>query len=1077
MLRSGGLLMLHSVLTGNAGESRLIVDRLSPELTQELWQLIKAEKRGDVLAPVTVVTSTRYAGLALRQEQGRAGFANVRFILPSVLSELLGAAALEQQGRKPLTGVLENLAVRRVLAQTGGPLRDVSEHPSTQSSVRAAFRQLRNTDTTLRSALAARGGIAGEMARLYDDFRKITADEWYDQEDLAEAAATTVDAGTAPGLDDLGLIIFHLPHGLSPGEVRLMESLAGRRRCAAILGITGDAAADESTLDLAARLRGKTASPAAPGPADADVRLHAGSARLHIAPTAHDELRWVIRQIMLEVNENRTPLHRMAILYRVADPYASLIRDELRMAGIPMAGPDRDSLASAGAGRTLMGLLDLCGGQFPRSDVMAWLSSCPVRNPVAENPASVTASFSPSQWDAVTRNAGIVSGRQQWRDRLDAHAQRLIADAERRETDGETSASRARGMRSEAAAARDIQAFIDNLAQDLDPPEDGSPWKAFADWAKELLGSYLATDVNEADGDAAERIRRLLDEFAAADSVNNGATLAAFCQMVAELMQAPFGHLGPTGQGVFVSSLAGAAGMTFDAIWLVGMIEGAVPPSPRRDPLLTDPDWLAAGGQDRRHIRMAEERYEYLAAIASAHRRALSYPVADAASQRPAYPSRWFLEQASALAGGPVRSGDLAGWRGHDWLTVDASPQQALANAHEIALADGADFRRKRLLEWRSDGRALHNHPYARRDPVARACRLARQRSLRRLTEYDGNLSEAEEINGFNIRPDGAPISPTSLESWAACPYRYFLGHVLRLGALDTPEEVFSISALDRGTLGHKILERFIREGLQGGHLPAPGAPWRDGDRDRLMDIAAESFQDAETRGVTGKRLLWDMAKTEILSDLETFLGKDSLLREASETADVRVETRFGFGGDSTEVIDPDSGIHFRGMIDRMDISGDGKAVLVIDYKTGSAEPYKGLDDDPIDQGRRLQLGVYSLAARALFPDATAVSAAYWFSTNRGEFQFVPAAHFNITDESVAGRFREGVTSIVDGINAGLFPANPGPPGQYGPSNCQYCDFDAVCPTRRADLWERKKSDPVLAGYLQLAEPDGEDDR
>ena len=558
--------------------------------------------------------------------------------------------------------------------------------------------------------------------------------------------------------------------------------------------------------------------------------------------------------------------------------------------------------------------------------------------------------------------------------------------------------------------------------------------------------------------------------------MDDDATLAAFRRIVSELMQTPFGHLGPTGQGVFVSSFAGAAGMTFDAIWLVGMIEGAVPPSPRRDPLLTEPDWMAAGGQDRRHIRMAEERYEYLAAVASASRRALSYPVADAASQRPAYPSRWFLEQASALAGGPVRSGDLAGLRDHDWFTVDDSPRQALANADEIALADGADFRRKRLLEWRRDGRAIPNHPYARRRPMARAYRLTRQRSLSRLTEYDGNLSGIKEIDTFGIRPDGAPISPTALETWAACPYRYFLAHVLRLGALDTPEEIFSISALDRGSLSHEILERFIRESRQGGHLPAPGQPWGPGDRERLMRIAAQSFQEAEAHGVTGKRLLWDMAKTEILSDLETFLEADSLLREASETADVRVETRFGFGGDSTEVIDPDSGIRFRGMIDRMDVSGDGKAVLVIDYKTGSAEPYRGLDDDPIDQGRRLQLGVYSLAARASFPDATDVSAAYWFSTNRGRFQFAPSAYFNMADESVAERFRKGVAGIVDGINRGIFPANPGPPARYGPSNCQYCDFDAVCPTRRADLWERKKSDSVLAGYLQLAEPDREGD-
>ena len=259
---------------GHPSPSRLILDRLSPDLTRELWRLIQAEQRDDVLAPVTVVTPTRYAGLSLRQELGREGFANVRFMPVAVLSELLGAAALEQQGRKPLTGVLENLAVRQALAQTDGPLREVSEHPSTQSSVRAAFRQLRSADAALRSALAARGGIAGEMARLYDSFRRLTASEWYDAEDLAEAAATTVDAGAAPGLDDLGLIIFYLPHGLSPGEVRLMESLTGRRRCMAILGATGDVIADESTLDLAARLHGDMASPIAPANGESETPLH-----------------------------------------------------------------------------------------------------------------------------------------------------------------------------------------------------------------------------------------------------------------------------------------------------------------------------------------------------------------------------------------------------------------------------------------------------------------------------------------------------------------------------------------------------------------------------------------------------------------------------------------------------------------------------------------------------------------------------------------------------------------------------------------------------------------------------------
>ena len=1058
-------------LPGITNQHRLVVDRLSSNLTESLWRLIENEQMDDVLAPVTVITPTPYARLALRQELGRTGFANVRFILLPVLSELLGAAALEQQGRNPLTTVIENLVVRQTLARTDGPLQSVWEHPSTQSSVRAAFRQLRNTDETMRSALAARGGVTSEIARLHEGFRRLTGAEWYDTEDLAEAAAEAVRAGAAPGLNDLGLIVFYLPHGLSPGEITLIETLAEHRRCAALLGATGDADADVSTQDLAARFRWTMGPPAGAPNGATDIHLLSGSARLHIAPTAHEELRWVIRQIVRELNENNTPLHRMAILFRMADPYATLVRDELRMARLPMAGPDREPLSSTGAGRALSGLLGLSGSQFPRSEVMAWLSGCPLRISVVAGQG-----FSPSQWDVVTRKAGIVGDLQQWRDRLAAHAQRQMADAERRETVGEISVSRARGMRSEAAVAGNIQRFIEKLAGDLEPPPDGSSWREFADWASGLLDAYLSTDLSESDSQARERVNRLLDKFAAADSVHNRTTLPEFRQMVGELMQTPFGHLGPTGQGIFVSSFAGAAGMSFDAVWLVGMVEGAVPPAPRRDPLLTESDWSAAGGPDRIRMRIAEERYEYLAAIASAPRRTLTYPAADAASQRQAYPSRWFLEQASVLAGAPVRTGDLPGLRGNDWLTVDDSSEQALANADGISLADSQDFRLKRLLEWRQDGRDLRAHPFAGRDPLARAFQLAGRRSLRQLTEFDGNLSDIAESGRFSIGPSGAPISPTALETWAACPYRYFLGHVLRLGTLDTPEETFSISALDRGTLSHAILERFVAETVHSGTLPAPGEPWSPDDRDRLMRIAAENFQDAESRGVTGKRLLWDMVKTEILSDLETFLETDSALREASETADVRVETRFGFGNDSTEVADLQTGIRFRGVIDRIDISSDGKRVLVVDYKTGSADPYKGLDDDPIDRGRHLQLGVYSLAASELFPDATAVSAAYWFSTNRGKFQFVPAAHFNITDESVAERFREGVASITAGINAGLFPANPGPPGRYGPSNCQYCDFDSVCPTRRSALWERKKSDSILSEYVQLAEADGEGD-
>lgn len=1058
-----------TALSQQNGNLRLIVSRLSPSLVDDLWKLIADEQSQDVLAPVTVVAPTRYAGLSLRQELGRKGFANVRFIAMPVLAELLGSASLDRQGRKPLTSVVQTLVLRRVLDRATGPLARVKDHPSTQTSVRSAFGQLRRTQDSVLSALSTRDGLAAQVARMYGDFRGIVATDWYDIEDLVQSATGAVDADRAPGLADLGLIVFYLPREPSPGEVALMEALAGTHRCAVVLGLTGDESADVSTRRLSARLGSAFDVPQVTADASDSLPLLSGPVHLHIAPSAHEELRWVIRQVAHAIEREVTPLHRMAVLYRMADPYATLVRDEFRMAGIPMAGPDRETLANTAVGRTLRGMLSLTEARFQRSDVMEWLNGCPVR------PRGVRAeNFNPSQWDAISRKAGIVGGLEQWRTRLDVHARRLNGDADRREASGDISIARARGMRSEASASMALRSFIDKLASDLQPPPDGSNWRLFGEWAKGLLNEYLAHDASDAEAMALERIQRALDEFNSADSIDSAAGIQSFQEMVAEALQAPFGHLGPTGQGVFVSPFSAAAGLNFDAVWLVGMVEGAVPPAIRPDPLLADHDWISAGGADRARQRMAEERYQYLAAASGARRRTLSYSITHPASQRQAYPSRWFLEQASALHGATVDTGNLLALGDREWLSIDESVEASLNDVGSASLADEHDYRLTNLLRWRRAGRSLLSHPFVDCGPLAGTLNAVRNRSLPRLTKFDGNLASMAGRDRFGVGLRHTPISPTGLESWATCPYRYFLGHVLGLRSLDTPEETIAISPLDRGALVHEILETFIRETVEHGKLPSAQEMWSPDDRQRLMNIAAGAFRTAEMQGLTGKKLLWEMDREAIRSDLESFLEQDVDLRARQRTHTIGVETAFGFGGDTTDVTDPETGIRFRGSIDRLDVSADGESIMVIDYKTGSPAPFAGLEEDVIDRGRHLQLGVYSLAAQTLFPGARSIHAAYWFATNRGGFNFAPTDHFDITDDSTAQRFREGVSGIVAGINSGLFPANPGPLDRGQPSNCRFCDFDPVCPSRRLDVWRRKKSDAVLSDFLELAGEDAE---
>ena len=192
-------------------------------------------------------------------------------------------------------------------------------------------------------------------------------------------------------------------------------------------------------------------------------------------------------------------------------------------------------------------------------------------------------------------------------------------------------------------------------------------------------------------------------------------------------------------------------------------------------------------------------------------------------------------------------------------------------------------------------------------------------------------------------------------------------------------------------------------------------------------------------------------------------------------------QVEFGIGQDGWQpavlTLPDGTQVSFRGKIDRVDADSAGERALVLDYKTGGSYSYRNLKDDPIDRGQRLQLAIYSLAARQAlgaqardkYPD---VSAAYWFVTSGGKFELVPAQPVNIESEGVMERFSEGISTIVGGIRQGLFPANPGPgdpnSSNNRQTNCRFCDFKTLCPSRRDVQWQRKSRASALTNYLRL---------
>ena len=126
-----------------------------------------------------------------------------------------------------------------------------------------------------------------------------------------------------------------------------------------------------------------------------------------------DEVRTVGREIAA-LAEAGVPLDRIGVFHPTPDPYARRIHEQLAAAGIPHNGPSRTRLADRAAGRTLLAALALPGGQWSRAKVLALLTGGPVRHDGHTVPSGA--------WENVSRQAGVVGGRDDWRVKLDAFA-------------------------------------------------------------------------------------------------------------------------------------------------------------------------------------------------------------------------------------------------------------------------------------------------------------------------------------------------------------------------------------------------------------------------------------------------------------------------------------------------------------------------------------------------------------------------------------------------------------------------------------------------------------------------------
>ena len=1042
----------------------------------ELAKLIVELKQRDPLAPVTVIVPNNYVGLSLRRTlAGATPLVNVRFqVLPRV-AELLGGASLAEQGRRPLVPWLENEAIRAALRERPGVFAGVADHPSTARRLALAARELREVTSADLDRIGAQGERPADVVRIARRARDLTRD-YFDAFDLIESATEALSGGRAVGRE-AGALVWYLPRIVTPAVAALFSAASLHGGAHAILGVTGDADVDVFTTRMAVLLGAESESQATPLP-------HAvGVASL---PDAEEEVRDAVREACRLAEEEGVPLHRMAILYGQAEQYGQLIHEVLEVAGVPHNGPPIRTLAQSLAGRALLGLYRAAGSGYRRDIVADWITSAPLvwrGKPVPSH-----------RWDEVSREAGVVRGADQWERRLQAWAADQESFAEQQDDGGPYYVRL-------AERARDLATFVTELvsrvgthrvATAADHAREALRWfksekpdepPFLPEWAVAFAGDQHATDHEQ--GAWAEVVallesiagmeEHLPPEFAGAVPRDEFATL------ITETLEKPFGRAAKLGEGIFVGPVAIAAEMEFDATFVVGLTEGSYPSGASEDPLLTEAERAASGGLPSRLERRFDERRLFLAALAGGGRVRLSMPRAALRDQKTTLPSRWLLESASALAGRSIYASELNEMvynepERPDWFRVEFSLETALREGHPASLQE-RDLASLLAARIKPDRHFLSEAlPGLGAGIRARRARLRRRKVLgdtvRKLDEWNG-LVGADRVP---LPSPEKPISPTALETFASCPFRYYLGHVLRIGEVERPEEAETIAARDVGTIVHDSLEAFFLE-MKANRVD-PSAPWSAVERARLAEIATEQCAIAERRGLTGYDLSWTAQKARILRDLDRFLDNDDEFRAETGYSFEMAELAFGTRPHSSNglaiaavqyPIDDSTVVAFRGRIDRVDRRPDG-AVMVSDYKTGSTFAYNALKrTDPFEKlaaGKHLQLPVYALALKEQAGGAP-ITAQYWFVSERAGFERREV----LLDAATEDAFREIVRRFVDTIRAGYFPPIPGDEDRDSWKNCQYCPYDAICPaSHRLELWNQWKDDPDLVEFVALVD-------
>ena len=693
------------------------------------------------------------------------------------------------------------------------------------------------------------------------------------------------------------------------------------------------------------------------------------------ARSQSEEVREALRWIKQVHVRQHVPLDACAVYSPNLEMYQPLLRSAAEEFGIRVHFSQADPLSESPAVMAILALLQLPLEDFPTRFLLNTLRS-PYFNFGLE-------AKDLENLENVSQQAIIVSGKEQWEDawpmleRSNAAEEHL--DEERRRK------NRTKGIDLPALRAR-LERFW-HLYDQIETDCSQTEWVEWLESMLTNLGFYDQIN-SERDREACDSLGDALRALLLSESVV-GAKVVEYAQFLADLQGSLVGARVEEPRearrnAVFIGTFANALGSRYEAVALVGLSEGLFPVVENPDPFLDEQLRIVLGLEPKLGRHQASTFYQAFTR-ANTHLLLTRPYLTEEGEKWEASPywqatAKLFTDKAitKVQASMPRPQSEASS---PQELLFWAVQQEKLYYSHDPELID----------RWQQ----LHN---AHRVLDQRRAKLAQgwfEGSLDRLTDQLTSKFSAEYV-----------WSASRLETYKACPFRFFVDAALKLEPKEPPE--LGLDVAQRGSIYHRVLEYVYRRAAEEGVQPL-----------ELLDEVAESvFAKAPWDDAFRPSALWEVEKAELLEKLRETV--EALELEQGKWNPLEFEQKFGIGSAPALALDVDGNIvQIRGVIDRLDVNPEGR-LRVIDYKSGSTH----LSKIDLLNGSRLQLPIYALAAQEALGLGEVEEGFYW-SINEAKAGSIKLSSFTYEGmegpEAAYQAAHEHIQEILEGTRAGNF--------------------------------------------------------